>query len=288
VHGVPVESIHFHEVGAIDSIVDLVGAAAALEYLCADRITSSPVNVGSGTVRTAHGELPVPAPATTELLRGVPIYGGPGGELTTPTGAVLIATLVQSFGEMPTLRLTGIGYGLGKKDLSTQPNALRLLRGEGSGVDGEVQRPHVAVVECEVDDLPGEGFGFLMERLLAQGALDVYFTPVQMKKNRPGTLVTLLCRPEALERLAALLLMESGSLGCRYHLAARFEAERAGLEVDTPYGRVRVKLARLEGRALASAPEYEDCRSLALAAGVPWREVYRAALLAAGEVHPSA
>lgn len=274
-HGMPIERVHFHEVGAIDSIVDLVGAAAAVEHLSPNRITSGPVNVGGGRVRTAHGELPVPAPATAELLRGIPIYGGPGGELTTPTGAVLLAELVDEYLDFPSLVLEGTGYGLGKKDLPDRPNALRLLRGKGRETRAEVM-----VVECEVDDLPGEGFGFLMERLLEAGALDVYFTPVQMKKNRPGTLVTLLCRRPQLEELASLLLMESGSLGCRYSSAARFEAEREIIEVGTPFGTVRIKRARLDGRPLAAAPEFEDCRRIALATGLPWRDVYRAALAA--------
>jgi hypothetical protein len=277
-HGMPLDRVHFHEVGAVDSIVDLVGAAAAIEHLAPARITCGPVNVGSGRVRTAHGELPIPAPATAELLRGVPVYGGPGGELTTPTGAVLLAELVDEFVELPALVLEGSGYGLGRKDLPMQPNALRVLRGRIRNV-GEA-RPEVLVVECEVDDLPGEGFGFLMERLLEGGALDVYFTPVQMKKNRPGTLITLLCRRERLESLAGVLLMESGSLGCRYTSAARFEAERETVEVETAFGRVRVKRARLDGRPLAAAPEFEDCRRLALERGVPWRDVYRAALAA--------
>ena len=276
-HGMPVDRVHFHEVGAVDSIVDLVGAAAAIEYLAPGRITSSPVNVGGGRVRTAHGELPVPAPATAELLRGIPVYGGPGGELTTPTGAVLLAELVQEYVDFPSLILEGTGYGLGKKDLPDRPNAVRLLRGRG-----KEERAEVMVVECEVDDLPGEGFGFLMERLLEAGALDVYFTPVQMKKNRPGTLVTMLCRRPRLEELAALLLMESGSLGCRYTSAARFEAEREVAEVETAFGTVRVKRARLDGRPLSAAPEFEDCRRIALASGVPWRDVYRAALAAGG------
>lgn len=277
-HGMPVERVHFHEVGAIDSIVDLVGAAAAMEHLAPSRITCGEVNVGGGRVRTAHGELPVPAPATAELLRGVPIHGGPWGELTTPTGAVLLAELVNEFVSFPSLVLEGTGYGLGKRDLPDRPNALRLLRGRA----GE-NRPEVLVVECEVDDLPGEGFGFLMERLLEAGALDVYFTPVQMKKNRPGTLIALLCRRPQLEALAGLLLMESGSLGCRYTSAIRFEAERETVEVDTLFGKVRVKRARLDGRPLALAPEFEDCRRLALATGAPWREVYRAALAACGQ-----
>lgn len=278
-HGMPIERVHFHEVGAIDSIVDLVGAAAAFEFLAPERLTCGPVNVGSGRVKMAHGEVSIPAPATAELLKGVPIHGGPGGELTTPTGAVILAELVDEFVELPALVLEGVGYGLGKKDLPTHPNALRLLRGRtGEG------RAEVMVVECEVDDLPGEGFGFLMERLLEAGALDVYFTPVQMKKNRPGTLVTLLCRRGQLEQLAGVLLTESGSLGCRYHAAARFEAEREILEVPTAFGNVRIKRARLDGRPLAAAPEFEDCRRLALASGVPWRDVYRAALAAAGSL----
>ncbi|HEX7186331.1 MAG TPA: nickel pincer cofactor biosynthesis protein LarC [Thermoanaerobaculia bacterium] len=274
-HGMPIERVHFHEVGAVDSIVDLVGAAAAIEHLAPERLTCGPVNVGSGRVKTAHGELSVPAPATAELLRGVPVYGGPGGELTTPTGAVLLAELVDEFVELPAMVLEGVGYGLGRKDLAHQPNAVRLLRGRGAEA-----RPEVAVIECQVDDLPGEGFGFLMERLLEAGALDVYFTPVQMKKNRPGTLITLLCRRPQIEALAGMLLMESGSLGCRYYLTNRFEAERETAEVETAFGTVRIKQARFQGKLLAAAPEFEDCRRLALAGGVPWRDVYRAALAA--------
>jgi uncharacterized protein (TIGR00299 family) protein len=303
-HGLPLDRVHFHEVGAVDSIVDLVGAAAAVEHLAPERLTCGPVNVGSGRVKTDHGELPVPTPATAELLAGVPIYGGPGGELTTPTGAVLLAELVDAFVELPPLVLETTGYGLGRKQLETHPNALRLLRGHalaqsmpgvpgaGLGASGlpvpggglpnaaGAAAPEVAVVECEVDDLAGEGFGFLMERLLEAGALDVYFTPLVMKKSRPGTLVSMLCRRPQLEELAGILLLESGSLGCRYHLAVRFEAERDCLEVETAFGKVRLKRGRLAGRPLAAAPEYEDCRRLARAAGVPWREVYRAALAA--------
>lgn len=281
-HGMPLENVHFHEVGAIDSIVDLVGAAAAVEHLAPERITCGPVNVGSGRVKMAHGEVSIPAPATAELLKGIPIFGGPGGELTTPTGAVLLAELVAEYVDLPAMILEGTGYGLGKKDLPHQPNALRLLKGQTSG-SGHAE---VMVVEAEIDDLPGEGFGFLMERLLAAGGLDVYFTPVQMKKNRPGTLVTLLCRRPQLAELAGVLLAESGSLGCRYHAAARFEADREILEVQTAFGTVRVKRARLDGRPLAIAPEFEDCRRLALASGVPWRDVYHAALAAAGASAP--
>src|SRR4051812_5540319 len=306
-HGMPVERVHFHEGGAIDSIVDLVGAAAAggflaperltcgpvhlvvglggaggaVEFLAPGRLPWGPVNLGGGRVGMAPGGVPIPAPATAELLRGVPVFGGPGGELTTPTGAVILAELVEEYVELPAMVLEGVGYGLGKKDLPTHPNALRLLRGLLRGRSAAA-RAEVMVVEAEIDDLPGEGFGFLMERLLAAGALDVYFTPVQMKKSRPGTLVTLLCRRPKLEELAGILLTESGSLGCRYHAASRLEAEREILEVAPAFGMVRIKRARLDGRPLAVAPEFEDCRRLALASGVPWRDVYRAALTATG------
>ncbi len=283
-HGMPIERVHFHEVGAVDSIVDLVGAAAAIEVLAPARLTCGPVNLGSGRLLMAHGQVPIPAPATAELLRGVPVFGGPGGELTTPTGAVLLAELVDEFIDLPPLVLEGVGYGLGKKDLPTHPNALRLLRGRSA--ERRAETPEVMVVEAEIDNLPGEGFGFLMERLLAEGALDVYFTAVQMKKNRPGTLVTVLCRRGELERLAGILITESGSLGCRYHAAARLEAEREILEVATAFGSVRIKRARLDGRPLAAAPEFEDCRRLALASGAPWRDVYRAALAAAAALDP--
>jgi len=279
-HGVAVETVHFHELGAVDSIVDLVGAAAAIEHLRPARLTCGRVNVGGGTTATAHGRLPVPPPAAAALLAGVPVYGGGGGELVTPTGAVLLAELVDTFEELPPMALEGTGLGHGRREIAGWPNSVRLLRGRRLGAPAAAGRGRVAVVETEIDDLPGEGFGHLMERLLEAGALDAYFTPVQMKKSRPGTLVTLLCRPERLEELAALLLAESGALGCRYHEAWRLEAERETAEVATRYGAVRVKRARLAGRPLAAAPEYEDCRRLAREAGVPWREVYGAALAA--------
>lgn len=282
VHGVPVDRVHFHEVGAVDSIVDLVGAAAVVEHLAPERLTASAVNLGGGTVRTAHGRLPVPAPATALLVRGLPVYGTGGGELLTPTGAVLLAELVDEFVDgLPPLAIDRVGYGLGTRDLPSQPNAVRLLAGRAAGESAWAGGARVAVIEAEIDDLPAEGIGFLTERLLAAGALDVYLTPVQMKKGRPGTLVTALCRPAERPALAELLLVESGSLGCRWHEAERLEAERHTSAVATPWGEVRVKHGRLANRPLAAAPEFEDCRRLALASGVPWREVYRAALAAA-------
>jgi hypothetical protein len=280
-HGVAVESVHFHEVGAIDSIVDLVGAAAAVEHLRPARLTSGRVNLGGGTVATAHGRLPVPPPAVAALVRGIPVYGGPWGELVTPTGAVLLAELVDAFEELPPMVLDGHGQGHGKREIAGWPNSVRLTRGRRLGALAAAGRGRVAVIETEIDDLPGEGFGHLMERLLEAGALDAYFTPVQMKKSRPGTLVTLLCRPDRVAELAPLLLAESGALGCRCHEAWRLEAEREIATVATRFGAVRVKRARLAGRPLASAPEYEDCRRLAREAGVTWREVHAAALAAA-------
>jgi pyridinium-3,5-bisthiocarboxylic acid mononucleotide nickel chelatase len=276
VHGVPLAQVHFHEVGAVDAIVDLTGAASAVEFLGSPRISSSPANVGGGTVLTAHGRLPVPAPATVELLRGLPIYGSALGEVLTPTGAVLLAELVDEFGEMPSMTIEAAGYGLGKRDIAGQPNAVRALWGNAS----ESASPQVEVLECEVDDLAGEGFGFLMEKLLGAGALDVYFTAIQMKKNRPGVLVSVLCRREQLESLVTVLLTESGSLGCRTYSARRYEAAREIVQVPTPFGVVAIKRARFGDRVVAEAPEYEDCRRLALAASVPWREVYAAALAA--------
>jgi pyridinium-3,5-bisthiocarboxylic acid mononucleotide nickel chelatase len=281
-HGVGLDQVHFHEVGALDSIVDLVGAAAAYHHLAPERLTAGPINVGGGTVATAHGRLPVPAPATAWLVRGLPVHGGPGGELLTPTGAVILAELVDEFGDLPPMSLDAAGYGLGKKHVPGRPNAVRLLRGRALDA-GEAAPGRVVVLETEVDDLPGEGFGFLMERLLAAGALDVFFIPVQMKKNRPGTLVTVLGRPGERDGLAGVLLAESGSLGCRVREAERIEAEREVVAVGTRFGEVRVKMARWGGRSLGAAPEYEDCRRLALSAGVAWRDVYRAALAAVGE-----
>jgi hypothetical protein len=281
IHGMKLEDVHFHEVGAVDSIVDLVGAAAAIEALAPSSASCGPVNVGGGIVRTAHGELPVPAPATADLLRGVPIYSTPGaGELLTPTGAVLLAELVDEFRELPPMRLEAIGWGLGKREIAGRPNGFRLLAGHREAslpaADGEV-----VVLETEIDNLTGEAFGYVLERLRESGALDAYCTPVQMKKGRPGILVTALARRPDLERLAQLLLAETGSLGCRFHFASRFEAQRETATVETPYGPVTVKRSYLAGRPLAVTPEFEDCKRLARQHGVPWREVHEAAVAAA-------
>lgn len=283
-HGMPVERVHFHEVGAVDSIVDLVGAAAAIEWLAPRRVTCGAVNLGGGTVRGAHGLMPVPPPAVAELMKGLPVYGSDRsvGELLTPTGAVLLAEIVDEFVDQPSLLVAGVGYGLGRKEIAGRPNAVRLISGTAwpalaaGGGNGEV-----LVVECEVDDLSGEGLGHAMTRLLAEGALDVYLTAVQMKKGRPGSLVSVLCRRADLERLAGILLAETGSLGCRFQTSGRFEAEREIVTVSTRFGDIRIKRARFLGRTIANAPEFEDCKRLAEAAGTTWRAVYEAALVAA-------
>ena len=278
VHAVSESEVHFHEVGAMDAIVDLVGAAVAYEHFRPAKVTCGAINVGSGVVATAHGELPVPAPATAELLVGMPIYGSGHGELVTPTGAVLLAELVDEFGDLPEMALEATGYGLGQRETTGRSNAFRLLRGTSGAT-----REEIVVVETEIDDLSGEGFGHLMECLSTSAALDVYFTAVQMKKNRPGTLVSLLCRASDLEDVAALLLAESGSLGCRFYPARRFEAERRLVEVDTVFGTVRVKEGRFRDRIISRAPEFEDCRRLAEERGVTWREVHQAALASYGK-----
>jgi uncharacterized protein (TIGR00299 family) protein len=288
-HGMAVERVHFHEVGAVDSIVDLVGAAAAVEWLAPRRITCGAVNLGGGTVRGAHGVMPVPPPAVAELMRGLPVYASDRsvGELLTPTGAVLLAELVDEFVELPTLLVAGVGYGLGRKEIAGRPNAVRLISG-ASWPEASAGGPHteVLVVECEVDDLSGEGLGHAMTRLLAEGALDVYLTPVQMKKGRPGSLVSVLCRRADLERLAGTLHAETGSLGCRFHASGRFEAEREIVSVSTRFGEVRVKRATFLGRTIANAPEFEDCKRLAEASGTTWRAVHEAAVVATGAVFP--
>lgn len=277
VHGVSLDQVHFHEVGAVDSIVDIVGAAVAMINLAPSRLTSGPVNVGSGSVATAHGRLPVPAPATAQLLAGIPVLSEGVGELLTPTGAVLLAELVDDFCALPAMRIEAVGYGLGSRDPADRPNALRIWRGAV-----EEERSEVACIQCEVDDVSGEALGYALERLLEAGALDAYHTPVIMKKSRPGVLVTVLARASQVADLVPTLLAETGSLGCRWHTVSRFEADREIVRVETPFGEVSMKRGSFAGRPLGAAPEFEDCRRIAAERGVPWREVYRAAIVAYG------
>jgi hypothetical protein len=276
VHGIAPTEVHFHEVGAVDAIVDLTCACAALHHLLPRSVSCGEVVVGGGTAGTAHGVVPVPAPATARLLEGIPTRGGGQGELVTPTGALILRSFVDHFGAQPAMTTLAHGYGLGRRELDDRANAVRIT----SGHPNSGARPSVAVVECQVDDLTPEGCGYLLERLLELGALDVYLTPLQMKKGRPGSLVTMLCRETHRDALAIELLRESGSLGCRYYQAERLEAEREIHTVSTELGAVRVKVGRLGGEILVQAPEYEDCKRLAREHGVPWRTVFLAALMA--------
>lgn len=281
VHGVDIDEVHFHEVGADDSIVDLVGAAVALAHFGPARVSSSTVVVGSGTVSTRHGVMPVPAPATALLLEGVPITsGGVSGELTTPTGAVILGEFVDEFEPSAAAtprRIESYGIGLGSRELADRPNALRLQRATPLEFAENSWR-QVAVLECQLDDATGEAVGYAAESLLEAGAFDVFATAVQMKKSRPGVAITVICHPERSSELAERLLLETGSLGCRRTVVDRLEARRSFSTVTTPFGEVRVKRASISGRSLGSAPEYEDVRRLAREQKVPFRDVYRAVL----------
>lgn len=273
VHGVPVEKVHFHEVGAVDSICDIVGAALALELLGVKQVYVSAINTGSGTVEADHGVMPVPTPATALLLRDKPVYArGPETELTTPTGAAIAAALSAGFGPAPAMRIARMGFGAGTKDFAGQANMLRVLVGELTGA-GEATR--IRVLEANVDDSTPEVLGYAMDRLLAEGALDVTLQPVYMKKQRPGTLVQVLARPEDQERLAAVLLRETSTLGLRISEAERRVAAREWVEVETRYGRVRMKVSDA-----GAAPEFEDCRKLAETTGEPLKEILAAATAA--------
>jgi uncharacterized protein (TIGR00299 family) protein len=271
IHQMPVEQVHLHEVGALDSIVDIVGAVFALEWLAADRVVSSPLNVGSGTVHTAHGVLPVPAPATAALLTGVPIYAsGPAMELVTPTGALLVTAFATSYGPLPAMRLDRIGYGAGDRDPGTHANVLRVFLGES---EGQASLETVVVIECEIDDMNPQNFGTALERLQAAGALDVYYTPIQMKKNRPGVLVTVLCTASTREVLAGILFRETTTIGLRYQEMTRECLDRESLAVETPLGPVRFKIARRRGQVVNASPEFEDCLRLSRERQVPLKDV---------------
>lgn len=272
-HAIPVESVHFHEVGAWDSIADVVGACAGLRRLGVERVVCSPINLGSGTVRAAHGTMPVPAPATARLVEGVPVYSdGPRAELTTPTGAALAVTLSSEFGPPPPMRIAASGYGAGTADFPGRSNLLRILLGHAEDEDSAPES--VWILEAGIDDMTPENAGYAMERLLEEGALDVTLAPLQMKKNRPGFLLTVLATPEDRMRLGRLMLTETSTLGLREFPARRRTLARTTKEVATDYGPVRVKVAAPPGSRARFAPEYEDCRRLARRHGVPFRAVW--------------
>ncbi|MEI6213703.1 MAG: nickel pincer cofactor biosynthesis protein LarC [Desulfuromonadales bacterium] len=281
VHGVPIEEVHFHEVGAVDSIVDIVGAAVCLDYLKVERLYFSALPLGSGFVETAHGRLPVPAPATAELLQGVPLHGDCGpGERVTPTGAAIVAALADGFGKQPEMLLEKVGSGAGGKDFPDRPNILRAFLGKnletGSG------NSQVMVVETNIDDSTPEVLGYTMERLFEEGALDVWFTPIQMKKNRPAVQLSFLCVPDRLDVLSGMVLSETSAIGLRHYPANRTVLERCIAERETPVGTLRFKeVFDACGERLRAAPEYEDCRRIARERGVPLQQVLRTAADAA-------
>jgi len=282
VHGVAVEQVHFHEVGAMDSIVDIVGSAVGLHLLGVECIYASPPNLGSGTVSTAHGTLPVPAPATLELLKGVPAYSSEiGRELTTPTGAAILATCVDEFRNLPPMKIEAVGCGAGSAEIEGYPNILRLILGERRGA---TEQDLVTIVETNIDDMNPEFYDHLMARLLAAGALDCYLTPIIMKKNRPATKLTVLAELANLEALGRIIFEETSTFGIRMHEARRQKLRRGWKEVTTPYGIVRVKVGWIAERIMHYAPESDDCRRIAEEKGIALQTVYDAAKRAAARV----
>jgi pyridinium-3,5-bisthiocarboxylic acid mononucleotide nickel chelatase len=287
VHGVPPDQVHFHEVGAVDSIVDIVAACVALDSLGRPRVLASHVSEGTGWIRCNHGRFPLPAPATLAILgqRGVPISQcDEPNELVTPTGAALLAEFAESFGPMQSLVANRIGHGLGTRDNQTRPNVLRAILGtsatsqEQPALDWETDT--IAILESNLDDSNGEWLGHFVQRALEAGALDVFHTPVQMKKNRPGVLLTLLCETHALNQFAELILRETSAFGLRHHTAERRKLRRRTATVSTPFGPVLMKQGLLNGKVLHSTPEFECCRKIATEAGLPLKTVYEAALRA--------
>jgi uncharacterized protein (TIGR00299 family) protein len=276
IHQMPVERVHLHEVGALDSIIDIVGAVFAVEWFGAERIVVSPLNVGAGMVRSAHGLFPVPAPATVRLLGDAPIYSsGVQAELLTPTGALLLTSHADAFGPVPRMRVQRVGYGAGTRELPGTPNVLRVLVGESTE---EPTTEQIVVLECEIDDMNPQIFGVLMDRLYQAGALEVYYSAVQMKKNRPGTLITVLAAPHRREALAGIVFRESTTIGVRYHEVHRERLDREVVSVETPFGPIRCKIARRAGDLVNASPEFDDCVRVATERGVPVKDVHAAAV----------
>ena len=296
IHQMPVEKVHLHEVGALDSIIDIVGVVFAMEWAGADRVVCSPLNVGGGMVHSAHGVFPVPAPATVTLLGKTPVYGGAvQKELVTPTGALIATTYASSFGPLPAMAVERVGYGAGDRDDPVTPNVLRVLIGEETaglkacttpGSDSEVVqafRPagdRVSVIECEIDDMNPQIFGLVMDRLYAAGALEVFYIAVQMKKNRPGTLLTVVAPPGLRATMTDLIFRETTTIGLRHHDVDRECLEREIVPVETSIGTVRVKVASRGGRVLNATPEFEDCAALASAHNLPVKDVQALAMKA--------
>lgn len=275
VHNLPVERIHFHEVGAMDAIIDVVGACIGFDALGIERFLSSALHVGSGMVEMAHGRFPVPPPAVAELLKDAPVYSTEiTGELVTPTGAAIISTVAGEYGPMPAMKIERVAYGAGSRDYPRFPNVLRIITGESAVVAGDVApmrkaaEERLVMLETNIDDMAGQRFGYLMERAFELGALDCFFTPVQMKKNRPGVLVSILCKSEESQQLSELLFSETTTLGVRETMVNRRALEREMKRVETRYGAIDVKVARLDGQLVNEMPEYEQCLAAARRAGV--------------------
>jgi hypothetical protein len=277
VHGTSVDEVHFHEVGALDSIVDVAGGVIALRWIGASRFVASPLNVGTGTVTMSHGTFPVPPPATAKLVAGVPVYGEGEGELLTPTGALLVTAHATEYGPLPAMRIERAGHGAGGRDTKGRPNVLRLIVGEGAEAPAE---DRVLMLETEIDDASPQLLGPLLDRLLAAGALDAFFTPVQMKKGRPGVLVTALCAPQRRPALEETLFRETTTLGVRRQVWERTVLERETTTVETAYGPIRVKIGRRAGVVYNAWPEFDDCQRAADERGVAVKEVLAAALAA--------
>jgi uncharacterized protein (TIGR00299 family) protein len=270
VHGIPIDKVHFHEVGAVDSIADIVGACYGLHLLKVDEVYSAPINVGSGTVKAAHGVLPVPAPATALLLKNKPVYvDGPAFELTTPTGAAIVAALAKGYGQMPSLSISSLGYGAGTKDFPNRANVLRITIGDRMD---SLEAQTVLLIEANIDDSSPQILGYTMDQLFLAGALDVTLTPVLMKKNRAGHILTVVAKQEDKDALSSLILRETTTLGLRISSAERRTLPREFTEVKTPYGPVRIKVT-----GSGFAPEFDDCQSLAREKNVPLKEVLSAA-----------
>jgi uncharacterized protein (TIGR00299 family) protein len=286
IHQMPVELVHLHEVGALDSIIDIVGIVFAMEWAGADRVVCSPLNVGGGMVKSAHGLFPVPAPATVSLLGAAPIYSGPGEgaqkELVTPTGALIATTFAASFGPLPSMSIERVGYGAGDRDDPVTPNVLRVLIGRAAE-DRSAER--VTVIECEIDDMNPQIFGVAMDRLYAAGALEVFYVPVQMKKNRPGTLLTVIAPPEKRSQMADVIFRETTTIGLRHSEVERECLAREIVAVETPLGAVRFKIARRDGRIVNATPEFDDCAKLASANNLPVKEVQAMSIQAYAASH---
>jgi len=290
IHATSVEKVHFHEVGAVDAMVDIVCAAVGAEALGVDEIVCSPLNVGGGMVQCAHGTFPVPAPATVELLKDAPVYSsGVQAELVTPTGAAIVKTLVRRFAGFPEMKIEKSGYGAGSREFPGLPNVVRLTIGEAaSTLAAKTASETLTVLEANLDDLNPQVFGYVMDRLLEEGALDVFGMPVQMKKNRPGTLLTVLCKPEDASKLTQLIFAETTTLGVRRREEVRQTLARRWENVRTQWGEVRIKIASMNGTVTNYAPEYEDCRRIAAEHHVPLKTVMQEAsrqYLGQGEKH---